>query len=178
VKLLLALALTVHAWSQVTAAPATTPEVHAKALQLVEMSGGRERILASMPAMIEQGTAAMRKQCPDCDPAFFAEWGKRMAARITPEDFLNVAVRAYESHFTGEELTEFLAVATAQKAGKPTMISVGLQAKMQQVMPAMMGEINGGSTEVGARMGMQIGAEIQKEHPEYFPTKPQPQPQP
>jgi hypothetical protein len=181
VKLLLALALTFPAFAQQAAAPLTpppTPELHAKALQIVEMSGGRQRILASMPALIEQGTAAMRKQCPDCNPAFFDEWGKRMAARLTPDDFLNVAVRAYESRFTLEELTEFMAVATAQKAGKPIMISVGLQAKMQQVMPSMMGEINGGSTELGARLGMQIGAEIQKEHPEYVPTKPPVPPQP
>jgi hypothetical protein len=37
-----------------------------------------------------------------------------------------------------------------------------------------MGEIVGGSTEIGARLGGEIGAEIEKEHPEYFPKKPKP----
>jgi hypothetical protein len=173
----LALALAVHANAQAPAEQATPkPDVavavHLKAMKLIEMSGGRERIVAGMPAMIEQGTAAMQKQCPDCNPAFFTEWGKRMSARLQVDDLLNVAILAYEKRFTSDELNEFLAVVNSKKTGKPVALSPALQEKLSGVMPAILGEITGRCAEIGAKLGSEVGAEIGKEHPEYFPVGP------
>jgi hypothetical protein len=178
-KLALALALALCVNGQGAAAQPTPPpdaaaEVHRKAVMLVEAAGVRERMQTAVPALIQSSTATMQKQCPDCSPAFFTEWGKRMAARVRIDDFVDVAVRAYEKRFTAEELTELLAAVTSQKAGKPVPLSPQLQKKISDNMPAIMGEITGGSTEIGARLGGEIGAEIQKEHPEYFPAKPGP----
>lgn len=114
----------------------------------------------------------MQKQCPGCDPAFFIEWGKRMTDRLKVDDFVNVAVRAYEKRFTSEELTEFLAVVNSQKTDKPVPLSPALQKKVVDLLPAIMGEITGNSTQIGAKLGAEIGSEIQKEHPEYFLQKP------
>jgi hypothetical protein len=179
VKFGLALALAVHLNAQVPAGQPTpnsdvTAEVHLKAVKLVEMMGGRDRLVAALPEIIEQSKAEMKKQCPDCNPAFLTEWGKRMTARLKVDDYVNVSVRAYEKRFTDDELTEFLAVASSQKTEKPVPLSPALQKKISDLMPAIMGEIIGGSAEIGAKLGGEIGTEIQKEHPEYVPTKPKP----
>ncbi len=177
-KLFLAIAaatLCLHAQAptrQPAPKPDTAVQAHLTAVKLVELSGARDRIVASLPDMIEQGKAAVQKQCPDCNPAFFAEWGKRMSARLKVDDFLNVAVRAYENRFTNEELTELLAVVSARTAEKPISLSPALQRKLSDLLPAIMGEITGGCTEIGAKLGAEIGAEIEKEHPEYASPKP------
>ncbi len=142
-------------------------ERHRKAVELVELSGGRARLQAAIPDMVEQGKAEMRKQCPDCRPEFLTEWAKRMAARFKADDFVNVAARAYEKRFTNDELSEFVAAAASQKTEKPLAPSAYLQKKLADLLPAIMGEIVGGCTEVGAKLGAEVGAEILKEHPEY-----------
>ncbi|HYL77908.1 MAG TPA: hypothetical protein VEU96_27090 [Bryobacteraceae bacterium] len=175
-RLLLALALVIHLNAQVPAGHPmpksdVTIEVHLKAVKLVEMGGGRDRLVATIPDMIERGKAAMQKQCPDCNPAFFTEWGKRMASRLKIDDFMNVAVRAYETRFTNDELTEFLTVMSSQKTENPVPFSPPLQKKLSSLLPAIMGEITGGCTEIGARLGGEIGAEIEAQHPEYVPAR-------
>jgi hypothetical protein len=179
VKLLLAvfigLQLPGQAPSSATAsAPEVSAEVHMKAVKLIEASGARDRLVAAIPDLIGQGTAAMQKQCPDCKREFFEEWGKRMTARLKIDEFVSVAVRAYEKRFTLDELTEFLSVANSRKTDHPLTLSPALQKKVMDLMPAIMGEMTGGCTEIGARLGGEIGAEIEREHPEYLPPKPKP----
>jgi hypothetical protein len=154
--------------------PDVTAEVHLKAVKLVEMSGERDRFVAAIPEMVEKGKAAMQKRCPDCNPAFSTEWGKRMAARLKVDDFFNVSVRAYEKRFTSEELTEFVAVLSSQKTEKPVPATPALQKKLLDLLPGIMGEIAGGCTEIGAKLGAEIGGEIQEEHPEWLPAKAKP----
>lgn len=178
-KLLLAFAFALPVFAQAPAGqPAAKPdaaaELHLKAVKLVEMTGTSERLVASVPDMIEQAKAATQKQCPDCDPAFLTEWGKRFAARVKVDDFMNVAVRAYEKRFTADELNEFLAVLNSQKTDKPVALSPELKKKLSDLQPEIIGEIMGGCTEIGAKLGAEIGAEIEKEHPEWFPSKPKP----
>ena len=146
-------------------------ERHRKAVELVEVTGSRDRLVAAIPDMVEQGKAEMRKECPDCRPEFLKEWGKRMAVRFKADDFVNVAARAYEKRFTSDELSQFLAVAASQKTDKPVSPSVVLQKKLEDLLPAIMGDIAGGCTELGARLGAEVAAEILKEHPEYAPSK-------
>jgi len=148
-------------------------DVHLKAIQFVEASGVRDRLVASIPVTVEQMKAKMQKQFPDFNPAFFTEFGKRYAARVNPDDFVNVAVRAYEERFTSDELTQVLTAARSRQTGKPIALSPALQKKLLDLQPAIMGEITGGCTEIGAKLGQQIGAEIEKEHPEYVRPKPQ-----
>lgn len=109
-------------------------------------------MIAALPEMIELGKAAMQKQCPECNPAYVTEWGKRMTARIKIDDFVNVAVGAYEKRFNNDELTELLAVVGSQKTDKHLSLSLALQKKVTDLLPAVMGEIAGG-TEIGARLG-------------------------
>lgn len=69
VKLAFALALAVHGYAQVpggqpTPKPDAALEVHLKAVKLLEISGGRDRLVAALPEMIESGKVAMQKECP------------------------------------------------------------------------------------------------------------------
>jgi hypothetical protein len=176
VKLALVLALAIHVNAQApvgqrASKPDVAVEVHLKAVKLVELSGERERIQSSLPEMMEQAKSGMRKQCPNCDPAFFTEWAKRFTARLRIDDYLAVIVRAYEKRFTDDELTEFLAVLNSQTTEKPVPLSPTLKKKLSDLLPAILGDVSGGSTEIGAKLGGEIGTEIQKEHPEYFPAK-------
>jgi len=145
-------------------------EVQSKAIKLIDVSGARDRLMTSFPAIVEQGKAAMRNQCPKCDPAFISEWGKRMMVRLKIDDFVHVAAEAYEKHFTSDELTQLTTFVTSQKAGTPSPLAPALQKKYSDLLPTIMGEIVGGCTELGGKLGRDVGTEIEREHPEYFPN--------
>lgn len=156
---------------QATSKPDVAVDTHRQAVKLVEMSVGRDKLAALLPDLIAQQKGTFEKLCPKCDPAFFDELVKRMIARVKVDDFLDVAARGYEKHFTNKELTELVDFVNAKKIGKPVPLSPALQKKVIDLQPVLMGEIVGGCTEIGARLGGQIGAEIQKEHPEYLKPK-------
>lgn len=118
-----------------------------------------------LPDAIEQAKVAIQKQCPDCNPAYFAEWGKRMMARLKVDEFVNTAARAYEKRLTDDELTELLAVVSSQRTEKPVPLSPALQKKLSDLMPAIMGEIVGGCTEIGAKLGGEIASRYRKGTP-------------
>ena|SRR5258708_5340798 len=150
---------------------APDPKLHAAAVKLVDASGAKESLRGNIPQLVSQGKAKMLEQFPEYDPAFAEEWAKRMLARLNVEDFVKVAVKAYEKHFTSGELEELIAFQAARKDNKPATLSPELQKKLTTAMPALMGDIAGGCTQVGAKLGGEIGGEIEKEHPEYLKPK-------
>lgn len=164
-------AAVVVGYGQVAADQPVTGARHLTAVKLVDASGSRERMQAAAPTVIESAVASMGQSCPGCNPAFFAEFKKRFTERLRIDDFVAVVVRAYEKRFTENELAELLSAANAQKAQKSVPLSPELEKKVTDTMPALMGEIVGGTTEVGGKLGADIGAEIQREHPEWFPKK-------
>jgi hypothetical protein len=91
-----------------------------------------------------------------------------MAARIKVDDFIGLASRVYEKHLDSDEVVSLIAILEAKKAGKPASVSPELQKKFTAETPAMLGEITGASTELAARLSMQVGSEIGQEHPEYL----------
>jgi hypothetical protein len=96
------------------------------------------------------------------------EWGKRMLLRMNVDEYVAAAVKAYESKLTQEDLNEFITLLEGQQAGRSVGPSVRFQQKMTAIAPALTGQIVGATTELGARLGSEIGVEIEKEHPEYF----------
>jgi hypothetical protein len=144
------------------------PKLHAEVLQLVELSGVREKLEAQKQALVEEGRKKMAEKCPKCAPEFGNEWAKRMLARLRTEDFIHVYVSAYEKYFTREDIAELIAIKKKAKAHEQAVATPRLREKMQSVMPSLMGDIVGGCTKVGAELGSKVGGEIEKEHPEYF----------
>ena len=155
------------------AAPATTqdPNLHANVLTLIQLTGDRARLQTALPKLLSQGKAKMLKAYPSVSPAFGEEWERRIAARISVDDFLNVTASVYEKHFTSDEIQQLIAMFKAKQEGKPVKAPEALQQKLTAEMPAILSEIAGGTTQVAVKLGSQIGGEIAKEHPEYLIQK-------
>ena len=146
---------------------AVDPELHANVLQLIELTGDRQRLRAILPKLVSDGKAKMLQAFPNVDPAFADEWERRMAERLHPDDFLDAVAGVYEKHFTNDEILSLIALLSSRKEGKPARASAELQNRLTAETPAMMGEIAGSATE----LAVQVGDEIEKEHPEYLRRK-------
>jgi hypothetical protein len=147
--------------------PAVDPKLHESAVTLVQATGAYEKMKSSVPQMVEDAKKRMGPLVPQATPEFLEEWGKRMAARIQINEYVDVIVRVYEKHFTTDELQELIALQLAKKDQKRSL-SAALQEKLSSEMPKVMGEIVGACTELGAKLGAKIGTEIEKEHPEWL----------
>jgi hypothetical protein len=156
------------------AAKKASEKLHADAMRLVEVSGAKQRLQASLKPMLEEGRKAMMEKCPACSPAFGDEWTKRMLERVKVEDFLDVYVRVYEKYFTDEEIQELIALQNAKQDSQTLSPSPALKQKLDSVMPSVMGDSVGGCAQVGAKLGAEVGSEIEKEHPEYIKATPKP----
>jgi hypothetical protein len=155
-----------------TLANAADSDLHANVRKLMELSGSRERLQLALPRALSDAKAKMLQRYPGVSPAFASEWEKRMAARITVDDFLEAAARIYEKHFTAEEIGQLIAALNAKKAGKVLPAPAQLQQKVAAEMPALLGEIAGATTELTVRIGSEVGGQIGKEHPEYLRLSP------
>jgi hypothetical protein len=144
------------------------PKLHADVLTLVELEDTKARMQAGITPALESGKAEIAKSCPNCKPVFAEEWYTRMQARIKVDDFVAVAVRAYEKYFNDAEVKELIAYGRAKKANQNPEISAALQQKLSDVMPSLGSDIMSGCTQISARLGALVGEEIGKEHPEYL----------
>ena len=141
-------------------------------MKLVEVSGARDKIVAAMPAALEDAQQKFTEQCKTCTPEFIAEWKKRVAAQLKPEAFLKICIEEYETYLTDPELKELIQLTQDNAAGKKTPPSPELVAKMTSVMPTLMSKIVGRSSEVGAKLGGDIALQITAEHPEWVKPLP------
>jgi hypothetical protein len=56
----------------------------------------------------------------------------------------------------------------AKNESRPTRVSPELQQKLTSVMPSIQSEILAGCVQIGAKLGAEVGQEIEKEHPDYM----------
>ncbi len=164
--------ISVPSESSVASVPNPDTKLHANVLTLIQLTGDRERLQTALPKLLSQGKTKMLKAYSNVSPAFGEEWEKRMAARISVDDFLDVTAAVYEKHFTSGEIQQLITVFQAKQEGKPVKAPEALQQKLAAEMPAILSEIAGGTTQVAVKLGSQIGGEIAKEHPEYLLQKP------
>jgi hypothetical protein len=148
-------------------------KLHADTVKLVELSGARKRIEDGFPSMTEEGEKQMMLHCSQCSPEFGEEWSKRMLARLNADDFLEVFIQAYEKSFTDDEILELIKLQLTSNTSPLPDPSPHLKEKVAAVMPTVLSDIMGGCTRVGAKLGGEIGAEIEKEHPEYIKPRPE-----
>ncbi len=97
-----------------------------------------------------------------------------MKTRLNPDDFIAVFAHVYEKYFTAEEIDQLTDAASQSKAGKTPVLSDALKEKFQKNMVAIQSEVVGGTTQLGARIGGEVGQEIEKEHPEWTTPAPKP----
>jgi hypothetical protein len=131
-------------------------------------------MVAGIDPNLDKGVAALKAQTPPLGPEFIEEWRKRMKERMKPDDFVAIVVQVYLKYFTADELDQLSDLVISRKEGKSAELSDALTEKFKKDAVAIQSEIIGGTTQLGARLGGEVGEEIQKEHPEWVPKAPQP----
>jgi hypothetical protein len=172
--LFLALALSANAQSPIgkpsdsktTVAKKVDPKLHTDAVRLVEVSGAKQLLQNDLEKMVEEGRKAIMDKCQGCAPEFGKEWKRRFLERTIINDYLDVYARAYEKYFTDAEINELIAL--QKEPSKTPVPSPALKEKLTAVMPELMADVIGDCGKIGARLGALVGAEIEREHPEYM----------
>jgi hypothetical protein len=90
-----------------------------------------------------------------------------MGQRLSVDEFLNVFVEEYQKFLTDSEILELISLQQNKGTTPPPVPSDELKSKLSSVLPSLQGEILGRCTEIGAKLGGEIGEEIETEHPEY-----------
>ena len=143
---------------------------YADILQLVELSGVRNQVPVLWKSMVEDGRKQMIEQCEMCSKKFTDEWAKRMMERMKMDDVIDIWVKAYEKHFTSEEITSLIELQRKTNAHEKIEMSSALATKLQAELPAVKNEFNDGCAKLASDLGSTITSEIQQEHPEYLNT--------
>jgi len=146
------------------------PNRHAEVLQLLELSGVREKLEAQKRSMVEDGRKKLMEKCTKCAPEFGNEWARLVLARMKTQDFMNVYAKAYEKYLTRDDIAELLAIQKKTKAHEKAETSPRLQEKLRSVLPSLMGDVMGGCVKIGAEIGGKASEEVAREHPEYIRT--------
>jgi hypothetical protein len=144
------------------------PELRQNVIKLVDLTGARQRMAASLDQMTERGKEELRRSFPNDTPAFVDEWGKRMRARTSIDDYVAVFILVYEKHFTNAEILEFIQAQQDMKDKKPATISDQLRDKADSIASTVQSEILAGCSQVSAKLGGQISLELAKEHPDWI----------
>ncbi len=138
--------------------PPVEPRLAADIRQLLIIEG----VVQGFPQIREQAIAAgvegLRRQ-GTVSEAGLKEFERRFRLQMDPEPYLDTLVRIYAKHFTDEEIRQIIAFQVSP-VGK----------KLRQQLDALQQEIVMQCEQVGAATGFEIGAQLQKEHPEYFRT--------
>jgi hypothetical protein len=147
---------------------AVDAKLHSDVIKLVELSGIRAAMQNNLKQIVDRGKARMLQLCTGCDPAYSDEWAKRMLTRLNIDDFIDVYVRVYEKYFSDDEIEELIAAQNQIRKSQRPNLSDELKQKLAAQMVTIQSEIIGGTTQLGAKLGGEIGKEIEIEHPEYF----------
>jgi Txe/YoeB family toxin of Txe-Axe toxin-antitoxin module len=149
-------------------ADAAAAKLRTDVLKILEMDGTRQSLRERLTAMIPAGKAKMKESCEKCAPEFSEEWARRMEARFNLDDVLEIYVRAYVKYLNKEDVQRmFTLLEAVKKDPQNVVVPPELKTKLASVLPSLQSEILGGTTQYGAKLGAEIGMEIEKEHPEY-----------
>jgi hypothetical protein len=145
------------------------PALHTDVLTLLDLEGVREQMQASVPGSLETGRKYMMEKCgTGCSPEFGDEWVKRMKVRMNADDLVQVVVHAYEKNFTDADVKQLIPIAKAKKDGQTPVIPDDLKKRLATVFPELQSEVMAGCTQIGTKLGADVGTQLQKEHPEWI----------
>ncbi len=159
--------------SQAASAPVSAEEQekrHASAMKFVEASDARQQLAQSMDKLLEDGKQWILRKSPGLNPQFGEEWVKRMRTRVNLDEFVASTAKVYERYFTSGELDELTARQSALKQGQNHALPQELEDKLKTDSTFLQRDINTETSVIGARLSVEVGKEIEKEHPEW--TKP------
>lgn len=164
---LVATALPLAAQPSASTTLADANKLHKSALAFVEASDARQRLQFSLDRLLEDGKQAMLRTNPGMNPDFGDEWVRRMRSRVSLDEFVNATAQVYERHFTSQELDQLALAQRAVKSGHSSPLPSDLVEKMKTESALIQHDINTQTSEIGSRLGKQIGEEIAKDHPEW-----------
>lgn len=142
-------------------------KLHASAMKFLEAANARERLQQVMGKLLDDGKQDLLKRNQGLDPRFADEWEKRMRTRVSVDDFVSATADVYEKYFTSEELNELTQNQLAMKRGEIHTLPEALSKKLKVDSALIQHDINLQTTVIGARLGKEVGEEIEKQHPEW-----------
>jgi len=176
---LVALALPLSAQKAASAASQSTPpasaaghaqsdKLHQSAMRFLEAADVRQRLQQTIGKLLEDGRQTMMAKNPGLDPAFGDEWLKRMRPRVSLDQLVNLTADVYEKYFTAQELDELAQGQLAMKKGQLYTLPPQLADKLKTNAPFIQRDINTSTSLVGGPLGVEVGKEIEKDHPEWI----------
>src|SRR3954452_19350553 len=141
--------------------------LHASAMKFLEAADARPRLELNLDKLLEEGKRSMLRPESGISQQFANEWVKRMKLRISLDEFVTAAAQAYEKYFTGPELDQLAQTQLAMKSGKTHTVSPELAQKVRSSSAIIQRDINAATSLIGARLGKEVGSQIQMEHPEW-----------
>jgi hypothetical protein len=167
-----------HPVSPSTAGQDGNSKLHASAMKFLEASDTRQRLEQSLDKLLTDGRQDLLKRNQGLDPRFADEWLKRMRLRVSLDEFVNATAQVYEEYFTSDELDELTHAQLAMKRGGINTLTASLGQKLKSAQPHIQREINVQTSLIGARVGKEVGQEIEKDHPEWGKDTGPPNPAP
>jgi hypothetical protein len=137
------------------------------ALKFVQASDARPRLEQSLDKLLEEGKQAMMQRNPGLDPKFGDAWVKRMKERVKPDDFVEITAKVYATYYTSDELDQMTQAQLALKNSKIYSVAPELSQKIKANAPHIQQDINTDISRLGSSMSIEVGQEIEKEHPEW-----------
>lgn len=154
-------------------APAENTPLHQSALKFVEAADARSRLQQNLDKLLDDGKQALMKRDPLLNPKFADEWEKRMRQRVNLDEIVDSVARVYEKYYTSEELDQLAQAHLAMKQSKPYRIPPQLRDKLKANSPKIQTDINTETSLIGSRLGIEVGQQLEKDHPEWAkPIKP------
>jgi hypothetical protein len=146
----------------------TNVKLRQEALKFVEAADARQRLAENLDKLLEDGKQSMMERNPGLDPQFAEEWVKRMRTHIRLDDFVDATAGVYANYFTGEELEELTQAQMGLKSGRIHTLPPELAEKLKSDSAKIQHDINAATSALGARVSMEVGKEIEREHPEWI----------
>jgi hypothetical protein len=137
------------------------------ALKFLAASDARPRLEQSLDKLLEEGKRVMLQRNPGLDPKFGDEWVKRMRQRVKLDDFVEITAKVYATYYTSDELEQMTQAQLALKNSKTYAVSPELSQKIKTNGPRIQNDINTDISRLGSSMSIEVGQEIEKEHPEW-----------
>ena len=153
--------------ASIPADPAARKLLLDDALKFVQASDARPRLEQSLNKLLEEGKQVMLQRNPGLDPKFGDEWVKRMRERVKPDDFVEITAKVYASYYTSDELQQMTQAQLALKNSKIYSLAPELSQKIKANGPRIQHDINTEISRLGSSLSIEVGQEIEKEHPEW-----------
>jgi hypothetical protein len=137
------------------------------ALKFVQASDAGPRMEQSLDKLLGEGKQAMMQRNPGLNPKFGDEWVKRMKERVKPDDFVEITAKVYATYYTSDELEQMTQAQLALKNSRLYSVAPELSQKIKANASHIQTDINTNISRLGSSMSIEVGQEIEKEHPEW-----------